>query len=189
MKDLSRIVEFCFNGQFVSEEVKLVFSSILHEFKVRKGATFLQEGTICNHIYFVESGLVRQYFYKNGMDITEHFAWEMQGFVCLESYIEHKPSHLIVEALEDSVIYGIQKDELNELTEKYREIELMYRRLLELSLLISQKRMYSMLFETARERYYHFLKVSPFLINRVPSMYIASYLGITAETLSRVKGH
>src|ERR1035437_2528461 len=90
---------------------------------------------------------IRQYFYKNGVDITEHFAWEMQGFVCLESYIEHKPSHLIVEALEDSVIYGIQKDELNELTEKYREIELMYRRLLELSLLISQKRMYSMLFE------------------------------------------
>jgi len=121
--------------------------------------------------------------------VTEYFAWEGQGFVCLESFIERKPSHLIVEALEDSVIYGIEKNELNELTEKHYEIELMYRGVLELSLLISQKRMYSMLFETAKERYNNFLKSSPFLINRVPSMYIASYLGITPETLSRVKGH
>lgn len=189
MKELSTIIEFCFRDQFVSEEIKQVFISILHEFKVKKGATFLQEGVICNYIYIVETGLVRQYFYKNGIDITEHFAWEMQCFGSLESIFERKPSKLIVEALEDSVIYGIQKDGLNALREKYHEIERMYSRLLELSLLISQRRMYSMLFETARERYNNFMKVSPFLINRVPTMYIASYLGMTRETLSRVKGN
>jgi len=107
----------------------------------------------------------------------------------LESFIERKPSHLIVEALEDSVIYGIEKDELNELAEKHHEIELLYRGILEVSLIMSQKRMYSMLFETAKERYNNFLKTTPFLINRVSSMYIASYLGITPETLSRVKVH
>jgi CRP-like cAMP-binding protein len=188
MKDLSRIAAFCFRNQYVTNEIRQALISIFHEFKVKKGATFLQEGAICNYIYIVESGLVRQYFYKNGIDITEHFAGEGEGFICLESFIERKPSKLIVEALEDSVIYGINKDELNELTEKYRDIELMYRGLLELSLVMSQRRMYSMLFETARERYNNFMKVSPFLINRVPSMYIASYLGITPETLSRVKG-
>jgi len=188
MKDFNPIIEYCFKGQFVSDEIKQVFVSLLHEFKVKKGATFLQEGAICKHIYIVETGLIRQYFYKNGIEITEHFAWEKQGFVCLESFIDRKPSRLIVEALEDSVIYGIHKDELNELTEKYRTIELMYRGILEMSLLISQKRMYTMLFETARERYHNFMKVSPFLLNRVPSMYIASYLGITPETFSRVKG-
>jgi CRP-like cAMP-binding protein len=187
MKDFTPIVQYCFNGRYVSEEIKEVFISLLHEYKVKKGATFLHEGAICKHLYIVDSGLMRLYFYKDDIDITEYFAWEKQGFVSIESYLENKPSKIIVEALEDSVVYGIHKDELNAASEKYREIEMLYRNLLEMSLLISQRRMFSMLFETAKERYNNFMKVSPFLMNRVPTMYIASYLGMTRETLSRVK--
>jgi CRP-like cAMP-binding protein len=113
---------------------------------------------------------------------------DMQGFLCIESFIECKPSRLIVEALEDCVIYGLPKDKLEELSKRYSEMEMVYRKIMEKSLIMSQKRMESLHFETARGRYLKLLKESPSIIQRVPSMYIASYLGITPETLSRVKG-
>lgn len=189
MKNLDHIVLELTKGQTISDEIIKAFASILEQFNVKKGATLLQQGAICKHIYIVETGLIRQYYYKEGCEITEHLALDMQGFLCIESFIECKPTRLIVEALEDSVVYGLAKDKLEELSTKYPEIEIAYRKMLERSLIMSQKRMESLHFETARGRYLKLLKNSPSIVQRVPAMYIASYLGITPETLSRVKGH
>jgi CRP-like cAMP-binding protein len=173
----------------LSYEAKQAFENVVQISKVKKGALILKENDICSHMYSVKSGLLRQFFYKDGIEITEFFARENEGCFCIESYLEEKPSKILIEALEDSIISSISKNDFEELCKKYWEIELFYRKIFETSLILSQRRMYNMLFETAHERYNIFLKDKPGLVNRVPSIYIASYLGITRETLSRVRAH
>lgn len=176
-------------NEVLSAEAKQALDNSTRIFKVKKGEIIVKEGGICSHAYSVQTGLLRQFFYKDGIEITEFFACENEGCICIESYLEEKPSRILIQALEDSIISSIRKDEFEDLCKKYWEIELFYRKIFELSLIVSQRRMYNMLFETAHERYNKFLRDSPGLIHRVPSIYIASYLGITPETLSRVKAH
>ena len=76
--------------------------SILVPLKYQKGETILREGQVCRALYFVEKGMVRQYYYKNGKDVTEHFSFEGRIVFCIESFLKQEPSRLIVEALENS---------------------------------------------------------------------------------------
>ena len=103
--------------------------------------------------------------------------------------MRQKPSHLVVEALENSVIYGIPHDPLLRLASENYEIEKVYRGLLENSLILSQKKMDMFRFESAHERYNRLLKSKPEIIRRAPLSYIASFLLMTPETLSRVRAN
>ena len=93
-------------------------SEILVPFKYSKGDVVLPEGETCRHMYFVERGMVRQYYYKGGRDVTEHFSYEGRIVICIESFLKQEPSRLIVEALENSRLYGIPYDALQELADK-----------------------------------------------------------------------
>ena len=92
-------------------------SEILVPFKYSKGDVVLPEGETCRHMYFVERGMVRQYYYKGGRDVTEHFSYEGRIVICIESFLKQEPSRLIVEALENSRLYGIPYDALQELAD------------------------------------------------------------------------
>ncbi|MBO5180352.1 MAG: Crp/Fnr family transcriptional regulator [Paraprevotella sp.] len=162
-------------------------SKILVPVKVSKGDVVLSEGLVCRHMYFVERGMVRQYYYKSGRDVTEHFSYEGRIVVCIESFLKQEPSRLIVEALENSSLYGIPYDDLQQLMETNAEIAMLYRRILEHALISSQVHADSQRFENATERYQRLLNTKPEILLRAPMVHIASYLQMTPETLSRVR--
>lgn len=163
-------------------------ASILIHTELKKNETLLREGEISDQMYFVQSGLIRQYYYKNGKDLTEHFACENNIFINIESYLLQEPTNLMIEALEPTVLYGIPYRQLSVLMDECPDIGVLYRRFMELILIGIQQKIDSFRFETANERYCRLLKERPEIVRRAPLVHIASYLLMSPETLSRVRG-
>ncbi len=171
----------------LSKEGLQALASILVRTEVRKGQNFLNEGEVCTQMGYIYKGLVRQYYYKNGKEMTEHISNEGNVFICIESFLQQKPTRLIVEALENTVIYGIPYKPLLQLAAESMEIEQVYRGMLQNSLIMSQTKMDMFRFESAKDRYLRLMREQPEVIKRAPLSYIASYLLMTPETLSRVR--
>lgn len=171
----------------LSEEALDRFASILVRIELKKNAFFLAEGEVCKYIGYIYKGMIRQFYYKNNKDLTEHFAYEDDVFICIESFLRQRPARLMAEALEHTIVYGLPYEPLLKLAAEDYEIEVMYRCLLENSLILSQRKTDSLRFETANERYSRLLKEQPEIIQRAPLSHIASYLLMTPETLSRVR--
>lgn len=162
-------------------------ADIINIREMSRGELFLEEGGISKNMGFVEKGMIRQFYYKNGKDLTEHFSAENRLFICIESFLKQEPTRLMAEALEPSVVWGIPHDPFFRLVTTYREIGLLYRRMLEYSLIESQVKADIFRFETAHDRYEKFIKLFPEPAKRAPLIHIASFLQMTPETLSRVR--
>ena len=164
-----------------------ILESILVPMKFARGETVVNEGEVCDAIYYVERGLFREYYYKNNKEVTEYLAVDGNVFMCIESLFQNEPSKLIVEDLESSVVYALPKDRLEEVALHNVNIQILYRKILEESLIISQRRADLLRFESAKDRYRKLCKLNPKVIMKAPLVYIASYLQMTPETLSRVR--
>ncbi|MDR1259584.1 MAG: Crp/Fnr family transcriptional regulator [Tannerellaceae bacterium] len=171
----------------ISEDAADKLASILIHKEVRKNECLLREGEINNLMYYVKDGLLRQFCYKNGKEITEHFASEDSILISIDSFFNQKPTNTRIEALEPVELYGIPYLPLMELVRDCREINSLYRCIIETMLTNIQKKIYEFQFETANERYMRLLKERPDIIQRVPLVHIASYLIMSPETLSRVR--
>lgn len=161
--------------------------SILVPMKFFKGEIILKEGEVCRNIYWVARGLVRQFYYKNGKELTEYMAAEDTMCMSIESLFKEEPSHQQIQALEPTVLYALPKPALEREAVRNVNIQMLYRKILEESLIISQVHADMVRFESAQERYAKLVKRSPQLVLRAPLVYIASYLQMTPETLSRVR--
>lgn len=161
--------------------------SILVLKKFPKGAIILQEGEVCRDISYIDKGLIRQYYHKYDKMVTEHLGEEHTIFMCIESLFKEEPSHIQVEALEATTIYALPKADLERVSLHNVNIQMMYRKILEESLIISQVHADLVRFETAQNRYLRMCKLMPQVVMRAPLLYIASYLQMTPETLSRVR--
>ena len=183
--EMARLISRC---TFPLQKENLrVFADILVPKVYKKGVQILKEGEICHSMLFVEKGMLRQYYYKKGKDMTEHISYENGIVMCIESYFQQEPTKLMIEALENSIVWEIPKSKVEELVNQYDDINRMYRRFLEVSLIESQKKADELRFEPARGRYLKLKQRHPQILLRAPQVYIASLLQMTPETLSRVR--
>ena len=164
-----------------------VLESILVPLKYQKGEIILKEGDVCRSIYWVVKGLVRQFYFKNGKELTEYMATENTICMCIESLFKEQPTHLQMMALEPTIIYALPKAALEREAIKNVNIQMLYRKILEESLILSQVHADLVRFETAYDRYMKMCRLMPQVVLRAPLIYIASYLQMTPETLSRVR--
>ena len=168
------------------EELDLL-ESILVPMKFNKNQLILKEGEICENIYYINQGLIRQFYFKNGKEVTEHLGENRTIFMCIESLFKEEPTKLQVEAIEPSFIYALPKKDLESVALHNVNIQILYRKILEESLILSQIHADLVRFETAQDRYKKMCKLMPQVVLRAPLLYIASYLQMTPETLSRVR--
>ena len=164
-----------------------VLESILVPMKFQKGEIILKEGDICDCIYWVTKGLVRQFYYKNGKELTEYMTTENNIVMSIESLFKEEPTRQQIQALEPTILFALPKNTLEREAVRNVNIQMLYRKILEESLIISQIHADMLRFESAQERYAKLVKRSPQLVLRAPLVYIASYLQMTPETLSRVR--
>ncbi|MCI7687539.1 MAG: Crp/Fnr family transcriptional regulator [Prevotella sp.] len=161
--------------------------SILVPMKFTKGQTILAEGEVCRNIMYIAKGLVRQFYFKKEKEVTEHMSVEGGMIMCIESLFKEEPTKLQVEALEPTIMYFLPKQRLEEVALHNVNIQILYRKILEESLIQSQIHADLVRFETAQDKYKRMCKLAPQVILRAPLVYIASYLQMTPETLSRVR--
>lgn len=164
-----------------------VLESILFLRKYQKGQMILQEGEVSKDFIYIAKGMTRQFYYKNGKELTEHLAVEGNMVMCIESLFKEEPSYLQMEALENTWVYAIPKAKLEVAALHNVNIQMLYRKILEESLILSQVHADLVRFETSQDRYQKMCKLFPQVILRAPLTYIASYLQMTPETLSRVR--
>lgn len=172
---------------FILNELLNDFRTITTTHKLPKHHLLHQEDTICNHLYFIETGIARSYYHKDGKDITAHFAIENGGITAIDSFIQRKKSRYNIEILEDAVVHSMAHYDIQVLLDQKPSYEKFVRLFLEQIYVDLAERVEDLLFYNAKERYDNLILKKPSLSQRVNLGHIASYIGVTQETLSRIR--
>jgi CRP-like cAMP-binding protein len=173
-------------GILTDEEINFAIDYFIPE-EINKGKFYLKEGQISNKVSFVEKGLFRLFYQLNGEEKIMLFFSESQLMTDYFGFLTNMPSIRPIQALEDSVIYSIEKKNLNKLFDCSKNWERIGRHLAESAYVTSVLRANRLLHDDYNTRVQTFIDESPSLMQRVPQYMIASYLNMTPETLSRVK--
>ncbi|TDX02100.1 Crp/Fnr family transcriptional regulator [Dinghuibacter silviterrae] len=155
---------------------------------VRRNDFLEEEGKVCKHLYFVGTGCLRLYeIDKKGQDITGFFALEDSLITAFTSFITQKPSRDFLAAYEPAEIFVIGREAFFGLTARYEEFKKLYDRLIEFALIHSQMRIYNFLGMEGIDKLKWVMEHEPKLLTRISSRAVASYLGMTNSTLSKLK--
>ncbi len=180
--------------KILKESVGLVKSEIqslsakLKKKEYKAKTTIIREGSIAHKLYFIESGLLRTYHLLEGKEISTYFASDNQFISTYSSFISQTPSLEVLETIEDSTVYELSYQSLLELYKESLRFEKLGRILAEKNYLCVLDRTLTMQTKTAKDKYLDFIEnYDPKIIQRTPQHMIASFLGITPESLSRIR--
>ena len=172
----------------LTDEEIIKLDSLL-EFKTYpKKTILLHEGEVCNFEAFINKGCIRSYYIdENGFEVTLQFAVEDWWVSDIASFHSHTASNIFIETLEDCELLLLSPQTKEELLTTVPRLERMFRLMVQKNLAVLQKRFLNTITTSAQEKYLDFLHRYPGIPQRVAQHYIASYLGISAEFLSKVR--
>ena len=171
----------------VSIELESEINNSCKRINIPKGQLIVETDQRCTDLYFIEKGLVRGYYYDEGKEITNWFAQENEFATSFYAFIAVKPSLENIQALEDCDLVKLPHSILQDLYARFPETERLGRMITENYYIKLEERLLSIQFKSAKERYQTLSKSKSSLLQRTSLGQIASYLGITQETLSRIR--
>lgn len=171
----------------LSEETRDYLIQNLKWMEIPKKDFILKEGHICWNIYFIKKGLLRCFYTRDNKEISSWFMKEGDVIISVESFFNQIESKENIQALEDSSLYYLSYEELQYAYQHFSDFNSIGRILTEKYYQVCEQRLYSLRMQKAHEKYQSLMMYFPQIIQRVPLKDIASYLGITLETLSRIR--
>lgn len=160
---------------------------ILKQITVDAKTLLLREGEIAQKMFFIKKGCVRVWFNNNGKDMTTQFFFEGEAAASLESFLHNEPSLFSIETLEACEISVLAKKDFEKLLAEDETFKIWFYQTAVSKLLMHSKRLLSFIKNKPQERYQQLMQSQPQLLQRVPQRYIASYLGVTTVSLSRIR--
>ena len=170
----------------VSEDVMQAIGNFFEIIDIPKRQVLLKDGEICQHLYLVLEGVMRMYYIKDDEEVSSLFI-EENHFFTTQSFYSRTLGYEYIEAILPTTMARIHYTQLQTLYKLYPELNYIARVITENYLVKSQERLFLLRRQTAEERYLYFTERYPTLLQKVPLKYIASYLGLTLETLSRIR--
>ncbi|WKK78108.1 Crp/Fnr family transcriptional regulator [Marivirga salinae] len=176
-------------AQFIdtTEEEKNFLERAFIYKKVPKKVRLVDYGQVSNELYFINKGIIRLFYPKDGEEITGYLFKENLFSSSYDSFLTQTPSLQILETLEDCELLVITKDSLNQLYEQMPAMHIFTRKMAEQRFINAQRILSSFILDSPEERYLKFETANKDLLQRVPQHYIASFLGITPVSLSRIR--
>lgn len=153
----------------------------------KKGEVINREGQVCRYLFYIEKGLVKHYFYHKDKVFILRFFSEGNMFTVLESFFNHTPSNLITVALEDTITYRLHIHDLEELCKRHHSFETFFRTFLSAGAVSMVQRTKEMLETNTTELYNNFVKKNGTLMQRISLGDVASYLGVSQVSISRIR--
>lgn len=172
----------------LSPECSAHLRRIIRRRTIKKDQLLLRAGEVCDNIYFIKKGILRCYYLVKDRDVTDWFFWETDTVVAIDSFYDQTPSGDYIEALEDGELYYISFDDLDYLFRHYLEFNFIGRVLTNKYLRIWHRQARNLRRLSAEEKYRFLLASQPEAILRVPAKALASFLDMSPETISRLRG-